>query len=143
FEATPGQQPLVVTTPAGASTSINVTVAAVAPSIFILDPNSSLGTVVKNVDFSLITSSNPVKAGDAIVVFSTGLGQTTPAMQTGVLDVPPSGGFNTTGPITASIGGVSANVIYSIASPGFAGVYQTAIVVPTGVTGNSKVFLSS
>ncbi len=143
FEVTAGPQPLIVTTAGGASASTNVTVANAAPSIFILDQPSGLGAIVKNSDFSLITASNTVKAGDAIVIFSTGLGQATPAMQTGVLLVPPTGGFNNTGLVTVTIGGQNAAVISSVASPGFAGLYQTAVTVPSGVTGAAKVVLSS
>ncbi len=78
------------------------------------------------------------------MIFSTGLAQTTPPLQTGVRAVPPNGGFNNTGAVTATIGGVSASVLYSIASPGFAGLYQTAVTVPAGVpAGNASLVLSS
>ncbi len=78
FETAAGAQPVVVTNLAGASAPSNVTVANTAPSIFILDNTNSIGAVVKNSDFSVITATNPVKAGDLIVIYSTGLGQTTP-----------------------------------------------------------------
>ena len=143
FEVGAGTQPIVVTSAGGSSTATNVTVAAVAPSIFIVDQTNSLGAVVKNSDFSLVTAGNSVKAGDVIVIFSTGLGQTTPAAQTGTLLVPPSSGFNNTGTVTVTIGGQSAPVVYSIGSPGFAGLYQTAVTVPSGVTGTVKVILNA
>jgi len=136
FGVAAGSQPVVVTTSSGATTAFNVTVAAVAPSIFIVDA-AGTGAVVKNADFSLISASNRAKAGDTIVVYSTGLGQTTPAVDTGVLVVPPSGGFNNTGTVTVTIGGQNAPIVYSIASPGFAGLYQTAVTVPSGLTGSS------
>jgi uncharacterized protein (TIGR03437 family) len=144
FEAAAGAQPIVVTTAGGASAASNVTVASVAPSIFILDQPTSLGAIVKNSDFSVITATNTVKAGDTIVIFSTGLGQTTPPALTGTLLVPPSASaFNNTGTVSVTIGGQTAPVVYSIASPGFAGLYQTAVTVPSGVTGSAKVILSS
>jgi uncharacterized protein (TIGR03437 family) len=142
FEVAAGPQPLVVTTAGGASTAFTVTVASAAPSIFLVDPNGT-GAVVKNSDFSLITAANKAKAGDIVVIYSTGLGQVTPAAKTGVLLTPPSGGFNNTGTVTVTIGGVNAPVVYSIASPGFAGLYQTAVTVPAGVTGTVPVVLSS
>jgi uncharacterized protein (TIGR03437 family) len=141
FEVAAGQQPVVVTTSGGASTAFTATVASVAPSIFV-DSNGT-GAIVKNSDFSVITASNKAKAGDAIVIYSTGLGQVTPAAQTGVLLQPPSSGFNNTGTVTVTIGGQNAVVIYSLASPGFAGLYQTAVTVPSGVTGSVPVVLSS
>jgi uncharacterized protein (TIGR03437 family) len=129
FEVTPGSQPVVVTTPAGATASSPLTVVAAAPSIVIV-ATGNLGAVTKNADFSLVTSANPAKGGDVLVVFSTGLGQTTPALETGTVTTPPQGGFNNTAKVTATIGGVAATVLYSIASPGFVGLYQTAVKVP-------------
>jgi uncharacterized protein (TIGR03437 family) len=142
FEVTAGQQPVVVTTAGGASPAFNVTVAAVAPSIFLVD-SAGTGAVVKNADFSLINAANRARVGEVIVIYSTGLGQTTPAAQTGVLLVPPSNGFNTTPTVTVDFGGTAGQVVYSIGSPGFAGLYQTAVTVPTGVSGNVNVTLRS
>ena len=141
FEVANGSQPLIVTDSGGASSPFNVTVANAAPSIFIAFQNGSVGAIIKNSDFSLVTSDNPATAGDVILIYSTGLGQTTPTSQTGSLQPPASGNRNTVD-VTVSIGGQPAKVIYSIASPGFAGLYQTAVTVPAGVTGTAKVVLS-
>ena len=142
LELTAVGQPLVVTTPAGASAPIGVNLAATAPVIPILDSASGLGAVVKNSDYSLITAANPARTGDVIVIYSTGLGQTTPAMKTGV-PLPASGGFSSTAPVTVQIGTQNATVLYSIGSPGFAGLYQTAVTVPSGVTGTVPVVLKT
>ncbi len=141
FEVATGPQPLIVTTSSGASAAFTVNVATAAPSIFLVGENS-LGAIVKNVDFSLITSSNPAKVGDLLVIYSTGLGQTTPALVTGSLQGAASG-FNNTSSVTATIGGKDAGVTYSIAAPGFAGLYQTAVTVPVGVSGTVPVVLKS
>jgi uncharacterized protein (TIGR03437 family) len=134
---------LVVTTAGGQSITLTITVDAVAPSLFIVDPATNLGAVVKNSDFSLTTTTNPAHAGDAVVIYSTGLGQVTPAAFTGVLLAPPASGFNNTVTVTATIGGQPATVIYSIGSPGFVGLYQTAVTVPSGVTGTVPVVLKA
>jgi len=145
FEVTAGAgtQPLVVTSAGGASVVLNIIVDAVAPSLFIVDAATNLGAVVKNSDFSLTTKTNPAKAGDAVVIYSTGLGQVTPAAFTGVLLAPPANGFNNTTAVTVTIGTQPATVIYSIASPGFVGLYQTAVTVPSGVTGTVPVVLKA
>jgi len=143
FEVAAGTQPVVVTNLAGASASSNVTIANVAPSIFIVDQSKNLGAILKNSDFSLVSQTNPVKAGDLILIYSTGLGQTTPSVATGAVVVPPSNGFNNTTSVTATIGGQNATVVYSIASPGFAGLYQTAVTIPSGITGAANVTLNS
>ncbi len=144
FEVALGSQaqPVIVTNAAGDSVAFNVTVAGAAPSIFDLD-GKGLASVVKNADFSLLTQANRAKAGDVVVIYLTGLGQTTPAMQTGALVVPPAGGFNNTSTVTVTIGGQNAPVAYSIASPFFAGLYQVAVTVPSGVTGNVPVVVTS
>jgi uncharacterized protein (TIGR03437 family) len=141
FEVPTGTQPLVVTTAGGPSAVMNITVDAAAASLFIVDPVTNLGAIVKNSDFSLTTKTNPAKVGEAVVIYSTGLGQVTPAASTGVLLVPPGTAFNNTVPVTVTIGTQPATVIYSIASPGFVGLYQTAVTVPSGVTGTVPVVL--
>jgi uncharacterized protein (TIGR03437 family) len=131
-----GPAQVVVTSPVGPSASFSVTVAATAPAIFF----SPVAAVLKNVDFSLVGAGNPAKAGDVILVYCTGLGQTTPAPPTGTL-VSGTATSSTNAVVTATIGGKDAAVAYAIASPGFVGLYQVAITVPTGVTGSSAIVL--
>src|SRR5258708_2570976 len=50
---------LVVTTAGGASTTLTIAVDAVAPRLFIVDPATTLGSGVTNVDLSLTTTANP------------------------------------------------------------------------------------
>jgi uncharacterized protein (TIGR03437 family) len=40
-----------------------------------------------------------------------------------------------TDPVTATIGGKPANILYSLATPATIGVYQIALTVPAGVSG--------
>ncbi len=141
FEVGVGSQPLVVTTAGGISDTMNITVAAVAPSLFIVDASTGLGAVLKNFDFSLVTPANPVKGGDIVVIYSTGLGQTVPAaLSTGTL-VPTVGDLLKTTDVSVSFGGQAGVVVYSIASPGFTGLYQTAVTVPLGVSGPTQLVL--
>jgi len=132
----PGATQLAVKSTVGPSTSFNVTIAATAPAIFF----SPAAAVLKNADFSLVSASNPAKAGDVILVYCTGLGQTTPALTTGTL-VSSTGTSATAVGVTATIGGKDATVAYAIASPGFVGLYQVALTVPAGVTGSSAIVL--
>jgi uncharacterized protein (TIGR03437 family) len=129
-----GQQPVVVNNSRGPSPAFMVNLAQVAPAIFF----SPVPAVLKNSDFSLVSASNPVKAGDVILIYATGFGQTTPATPTGALV---TGTANTT-PVTATVGTRTANVVYSIASPGFAGLNQVALTIPEGVSGNVPVVLT-
>jgi uncharacterized protein (TIGR03437 family) len=137
-----GPQPVAVRNANGAAAAtMNITVAATAPAVF-FDANG--GIFQKNSDFSLVTANNRARAADIILVYSTGLGATTPALSSGQITPLPgtAGTFYNTGAATVTVGGREARVIYSLASPGFGGLYQTAFEVPTGVAaGNVPVVL--
>jgi uncharacterized protein (TIGR03437 family) len=142
YETQPGNQNIVVGT-AGGNSTVGGSVSAAAPSIFILDATNKVGSVVKGSDFSLITATNKVAVGDLVVIYSTGLGQTTPTVGTGTLVVPPSATlFNNTVPVAVTVDTKSATIVYSLASPGFTGLYQTAFTVPSGVSGPVPLVLS-
>jgi len=133
-----GTVSLTVNNGSSTSASVNLTTAAAAPAIFF---SSAGGAVLKNTNFSLVSSSNPAQAGDILVIYSTGLGLTTPPLATGALAT--SEPFANTATARVTIGGQTAEVLYSIAAPGFVGLYQTAVRVPTGVVaGNAPVVLS-
>jgi len=74
-----GQQPVVVKSAIGTTAAFTVTVAATAPAIFDLP----VAAVLKNADFSLVSPTNPAKAGDVILVYATGLGATSASLPTG------------------------------------------------------------
>lgn len=138
FETVPGSQPLVVRSANGAGSSGSVTVARSAPAIFF---DSVGGIVLNNANFSLIRPGNPARAGDVLLIYSTGLGQTTPASETGrIVPFPPQAD---TAPVAVTLGGKNAEVFYSIAAPGYVGLCQTAVRVPSGLTpGNAALTLS-
>jgi uncharacterized protein (TIGR03437 family) len=137
-----GSQAVAVRNSNGAAAAtVNVTVAANAPAVFF---DASGGIFQKNSDFSIVGANNRARAGDIILVYSTGLGATTAALQSGQITPGPgtSNTFYNTAPATVTVGGRDARVIYSIASPGFAGLYQTAFEVPAGAgTGSVPVVL--
>jgi uncharacterized protein (TIGR03437 family) len=139
-ETANGNVPVTVTNSGGTGSGLTMQVASNDPGVFVYNGNT--GIVVKNADFSLISANNAATAGDILVVYSTGLGQTTPALATG--EVVAASPFKDTAVTTATIAGVNAPVIYSIASPGFAGLYQTAIRVPAGIAaGNQPLVLTT
>lgn len=139
FEAAAGPQPVLVTSGTAASAAFNATVATTAPALF---SDGSAGIVLKAADYSLVGAGNPAAPGQALLLYVTGLGQTAPASQTGV----PAGSStlaNTVAPVSVRIGGQSANVLYAVAAPGFAGLYQVAVDTPMGVPGTVSVILQS
>jgi uncharacterized protein (TIGR03437 family) len=124
-----GVQTVTINNGNGDSTAFSINVASAAPAIFF----APVPAVLKNSNYSLVTTTNPAHANDTLLVYLTGLGQTTPALTTGGLV--PNNSLPATRSVTATLGGRAATVIYSAASPGFTGLYQVAVTVPTGVTG--------
>ena len=128
FGAPTGLQALTLTNANGTSAPISLQVAAVAPALY--------NFAFENADFSIVSSSHPAHAGDVLVFYATGMGQTTPPLITG--QIVPSANY-VTAPVTVTIGGVNANVYYSIAAPPYvAGLYQMAVTVPTGLAPGSQ-----
>jgi uncharacterized protein (TIGR03437 family) len=69
------------------------------------------------------------KPGDVLVLWGTGFGATTPAVQDGAV-VPADQEYATSTMPTVTINGVSATVYGAALAAGFAGLYQVAIQVP-------------
>ena len=112
-----------------ASNTVSEYVYTTTPGVFTV-PSGGLGyAAAQHADFSLVTPSNPAKAGETVSVYVTGLGATSPVVPDGGAGVLSS----TLNTIRAYIGGVAAPVVYSGLAPGLAGLYQVNIQVPTGL----------
>ena len=84
-------------------------------------------------DFSLVSTSSPAQTGETIQVYLTGLGTVTPAVSDGSpgAAVPPYNQTNNA--ISADIDGTAATVSFQGLAPGFAGVYQLNVTIPSGL----------
>ncbi len=84
---------------------------------------------------SIVTERNPAQPGDTVAVYVTGLGTVFPPVADGNPGSSNSSSLNYTVPmITADINGVAATVGFAGLAPGFAGLYQVNITIPTGLT---------
>jgi uncharacterized protein (TIGR03437 family) len=134
----PGPQPVVVRNSNGSSNSVNTTVDSFAPAFFGWPNNQVVAT---RQDFSYAATSGtfpnlstfPAKQGDVIILWGTGFGTTIPAVPPGI-ETPSSVTYNTSTKPTVTIGNVAATVYGAALAPGFAGLYQVAIQVPTSLT---------
>jgi uncharacterized protein (TIGR03437 family) len=139
FDAAQGNQSVVARTGNGeVVTAATVQVANVAPA-FYFDGN---GGVFTKLDYSLVNASNAARAGDQIWGFGTGFGALAgragaPRLNTG--DLPAIGNLYDTAPVSLTVGGRDAKVMATVATPGYAGLYQVLFEVPQGVTGNVPV----
>jgi uncharacterized protein (TIGR03437 family) len=116
------------------------------PGIFLVDasgdPNMAQKlwaqiTTGKTVNSGGVAPPNPVKAGDSLVIYCTGLGAVN-----GTVDVTqpaPANPPSVSSPVTVKIGGVSASVSFAGLASGVTGIYQVKITVPSGITPGSNV----
>jgi uncharacterized protein (TIGR03437 family) len=126
---TTGTVNVAVVVNGGTSNIAAVPVATAAPGLFVLPSGQA---AVLNPDYSINDPSNPVKAGATIFAYLTGSGPVSPAVKDGV---PAS----TTSLVyvqasnSATIGNQPATVSFAGLAPGFVGLVQMNIVVPTGL----------
>lgn len=115
----PGTYPLLVRSPYSTAEA-TVEVREVAPAIF------SLGAgryAVTNSDGSLNGPTNPARRGSALVLYGTGFGA---VRQQGTLRVAER-------PVTATLGGSSAQVAFAGLTPGFIGLYQVNVTLASAM----------
>ncbi|HXA67421.1 MAG TPA: IPT/TIG domain-containing protein [Bryobacteraceae bacterium] len=138
---------VTVTSDSGTSAPAQVTVGPFSPGIF---ATPSLLAIAQNVDGTLAQpagsipglTTHPVKVGDAIIIYATGLGQVDFPPADGAIPpatVQSANGFvNTLNTPTVLVGGMQAQVLFSGLQPQFVGVNQVNIVIPpTAPTGNA------
>ncbi|SRR5579883_345926 len=132
FEApVSGIAPVVVKLYGNASAPQQVPMAEYAPGLFayartagVIDP-----IVVHASDYSLVTPANPAKAGENLVLYGTGVG---------TFDLPPATGAGASASPaaqtkvtpTVTVGGASAQVLFSGLAPGYVGLLQINITLP-------------
>ncbi len=123
---------LVVENNGTASLGLSLPVAASAPSLFTADATGSGPGAILNEDGSVNAASNPAAKGSVIALFGTGAGQTDPASVDGMLASAPLPSQAL--PVTLTIDGQPAPVVYQGAAPGLvAGVVQVNAVVPDSI----------
>jgi len=112
-----------------------ITLAAVAPGIFTTNQQGTGQGAILDARGRVVDATSPAAAGEVVQVFCTGLGLTNPRVTTGQ---PATGSLSTTAlPVTATVGGRPATVQFAGLAPGFVGLYQVNVQVPTGVAPGS------
>lgn len=130
-----GNATLILRTPGGVSDNFNVQVASSAPSIFramIAGFDGLVPTIINGRNGLLVTGSNPVKKGDSIVIYLTGLGKTNPEVPTG-LAAPADPLARTIVQPVVSLGNRELPIEFSGLTPGEVGVYQINAKIPFDV----------
>jgi uncharacterized protein (TIGR03437 family) len=119
-----------------------VLIAEAQPAVFTQDQSGQGAGVIVVAQPSgarfLNTPAAPATAGDALVIYCSGLGAVNPPVPDGSA-APSSPLSNTANPVTATIGEKPAPVFFAGLAPGFAGLYQVNVTVPQGIASGSSV----
>jgi uncharacterized protein (TIGR03437 family) len=127
-----GNVTLVVHTPGGVSDNYNLTIQPTSPAVFrstVAGIDETIPAVVRASNNLLVTLSNPVHRDDMLTIYLTGMGQTSPLVETG-LPAPADPLATALTKPTVRLGGVDLNIDYAGLAPGEVGVYQINARVP-------------
>jgi uncharacterized protein (TIGR03437 family) len=137
----------IIPGPGAAGNTVNITLAATAPGVFTVGGDREDRAAVLNGTDNTVAApagvfpgSRPARSGDVVVIYCSGLGPVTPTLPSGV----GAGANGTTIPLLSNppvvrIGGQTAAIQFAGLAPGFVGLYQLNVVVPSGVAAGSAV----
>ena len=130
-----GNAQMTLRTPGGISDNFNFSILSAAPAVFrsgIAGPETGIATITRADNGELVTPTNPVRTGDTIVIWATGLGHTSPVIDSG-MPAPADPLASAVIHPTVTLGGVSLNILYAGLVPGSVGLNQINAGVPSGV----------
>jgi len=131
---------LAITQTNGQSLTTTLPVVQSNPSIFSANSSGTgQGAILNNADLTRNSAANPATLGSVIALYATGTGVTKPASVDGSL----TSGTNppmVAQPVTVTIGGQNAQVLYQGAAPGLvAGISQINVQIPSNITPGPSV----
>jgi uncharacterized protein (TIGR03437 family) len=132
FETAPGAHQVTVTSNGVVYAPFDVTIQPAAPGIF---TDTAGHAAVLNQDYSPNQPANPAPAGSYISVYLTGQGAVDQKVATGSA-APSNATIYTVAQTTATIGGSPATVSFSGLAPGYVGLTQVNLLVPSLPSGD-------
>jgi uncharacterized protein (TIGR03437 family) len=138
YEIAPGPTTLSVMVNGSSSVAIPLTVAPTAPGLFMFQDGRA---IVQNQDYSINSGTNPANAGSVIVAYFTGQGALDRSISSG--DAAPLADLSRpTSATSATVGGLSAQVLFSGMTPTFVGLAQANIVIPNVPSGDYPLVIT-
>ena len=135
-----GAEQMIVRRAGQSSAPAEVRVAGAQPGIFTTDRSGrGQGVILGAATQAIADARNPVRAGDAIVIYCAGLGAVNPAVQAGKPAPSQEPLARTVSPARVMVGGRDAVVLFAGLAPGFVGLYQVNAVAPSGVAAGDAV----
>lgn len=137
---TAGTANFYVTLGGGNSLSFTVNVVSAGPSIFQDTSNHAIAQDAA-AGYATNSTTHPAAAGSVVVVYLTGLGPVDHSVPDGAA-TPGSPLSDATGTLSATIGGVNAPVQFLGLTPGYAGLAQANILVPSLATADYPLVIT-
>ena len=121
------------------SNTVIVPVAATAPGVFTSDQSGSGNGAMRHTDASatIIDAGHPAAPGETIQIYLTGMGAVNPSVADGTAGTITTL-YQTISDVVVLVAGQPATVLFKGLAPGFPGLYQFNVTLPTslGSTGN-------
>jgi len=140
YEVT-GAAKLIVGAPGGKSAPFSFNVPATAPAVFQngqAGDFSGLPQIYRAANNQLVDFTNPIHPNDTLIIYATGLGQTSPSAVAG--DAAPSNPLEVAlAAPSVSLGATPLNVEFAGLVPGMVGVYQINAGVPYSIRSGSQM----
>jgi len=119
---------------------VTITLIDAAPALFVMDGGFAIAQDW-NTNYTLMTSGAPAHAGDAAVLYATGLGYTSPPWPSG--EVAQSAAYITArNSMQLLLNGVAIDpslVLYAGVTPGYCGLYQINFIIPANAGANPEI----
>jgi uncharacterized protein (TIGR03437 family) len=129
---------LVIQPSAAQASALDVTLLPASLGFFTWDGKQA---IVVNQDYSLNTAANPAAAGDVVTLYGTGQGPLNPAMASGAPG-PLTAPFPApTLPITMTVNGEPANVLFAGTAPEFVGLLQVNVQIPSDIPSGTATLI--
>jgi adhesin/invasin len=94
---------------------------------------------MKSDGVTLAQPDTPASIGETVVIYCAGLGAVSPVVKEGLPESATLPLSTTVNPVTVTIAGKAAQVVFSGLTPGYAGLYQVNAVVPSGIATGDAV----
>ena len=122
------------------SNSVRVPVGATSPSIFSTQRTGFGPGTITHADFRLVTEQDPAAPGETVLIFMTGLGAMDPPVADGAPG-PTTPPFSEITDLNLQVlfGSEVGDVIFAGAAPGFAGLYQVNVTIPSPVLAGAAI----
>lgn len=126
---------IVIKNSTGTSNTVTMQLATTSPGVYSVDYSGAGFGVILHADYSLVTTANPAHKGETVLMYLTGLGAVAPPVADGVAapSTPLSNVVLTPQQLQVYISGMPAVTQFAGLAPGFPGLYQINVTIPTTI----------